>query len=281
MKKFLMALSLILVATGVDAQIKAPQPSPSAKVMQTVGLTDVTLEYSRPAMRGRDIFGGLVPFDKVWRTGANANSTISFSDDVQFNGVNVPAGTYAVYTIPGKKEWEVMLYSATDNWGTPEKWNDAMVVASAKVEPVKLKNKVESWTMGINELEMDGAHLQMMWDDTMVAVPFSVPTAAKTQASIEQVMSGPSANDYYSAATFYLDTKQDLKKAHDWISMAVEMRPEAFWMYRKKSLIEAEMGKKSDAIASAKKSLELAQKAGNADYVKLNMDSLKEWGAKM
>ncbi len=276
-----MALSLILVATGVDAQIKAPQPSPSAKVMQTVGLTDVTLEYSRPAMRGRDIFGGLVPFDKVWRTGANANSTISFSDDVQFNGVNVPAGTYAVYTIPGKKEWEVMLYSATDNWGTPEKWNDAMVVASAKVEPVKLKNKVESWTMGINELEMDGAHLQMMWDDTMVAVPFSVPTAAKTQASIEQVMSGPSANDYYSAATFYLDTKQDLKKAHDWISMAVEMRPEAFWMYRKKSLIEAEMGKKSDAIASAKKSLELAQKAGNADYVKLNMDSLKEWGAKM
>jgi hypothetical protein len=281
MKKLIVVLSLMLVATTVKAQIDAPQPSPSAKAMQTVGLTEVTLEYSRPAKRGRDIFGELVPFDKLWRTGANSNSMITFSDDVKFAGTDVEAGTYAVYTKPGKKEWTVMLYNDTSNWGNPRTWDEDKVVATATVETKKLKNEVESWTMAINEVSMEGAHLQMMWDETLVAVPFSVPTAAKTQASIDKVMAGPSADDYYSAATFYLDANKNLQQAHEWISEAVEGRPEAYWMHRKKSLIEAKMGNKSAAIASAKTSLTLAEDAKNMDYVKLNTDSLKEWGVKM
>jgi hypothetical protein len=281
MKKLIVVLSLMLVATTVKAQIDAPQPSPSAKAMQTVGLTEVTLEYSRPAKRGRDIFGELVPFDKLWRTGANSNSMITFSDDVKFAGTDVEAGTYAVYTKPGKKEWTVMLYNDTSNWGNPRTWDEDKVVATATVETKKLKNEVESWTMAINEVSMEGAHLQMMWDETLVAVPFSVPTAAKTQASIDKVMAGPSADDYYSAATFYLDANKNLQQAHEWISEALEARPEAYWMHRKKSLIEAKMGNKSAAIASAKTSLTLAEEAKNMDYVKLNTDSLKEWGVKM
>ncbi|AGC77754.1 Protein of unknown function (DUF2911) [Nonlabens dokdonensis] len=281
MKKLLFSLCLLFIASTAVAQIEAPQPSPKAKSMQTVGLTEVTLEYSRPAMRDREIFGNLVPFGKLWRTGANQNSMITFSDDVKFAGTNVEAGTYAVYTKPGKKEWTVMLYNDTSNWGNPAKWDDSKVVATATVETNKLKNPVESWTMAINELTMDGAHLQMMWDETMVAVPFTVPTASKTQASIDKVMAGPSANDYYSAATFYLDANKDLEKAHMWISKAVEARPDAFWMHRRKSLIEAKMGNTTAAIATAKQSLELAQKAGNMDYVKLNKDSLKELGVKM
>jgi len=281
MKKLIVVLSLMLVATTVKAQIDAPQPSPSAKAMQTVGLTEVTLEYSRPAKRGRDIFGELVPFDKLWRTGANSNSMITFSDDVKFAGTDVEAGTYAVYTKPGKKEWTVMLYNDTSNWGNPRTWDEDKVVATATVETKKLKNEVESWTMAINEVSMEGAHLQMMWDETLVAVPFSVPTAAKTQASIDKVMAGPSADDYYSAATFYLDANKNLQQAHEWISEAVEGRPEAYWMHRKKSLIEAKMGNRSAAIASAKTSLTLAEDAKNMDYVKLNTDSLKEWGVKM
>ncbi|AUC79617.1 dihydrolipoamide dehydrogenase [Nonlabens sp. MB-3u-79] len=281
MKKLIIVLSLMFVATSVAAQIDAPQPSPSAKAMQTVGLTEVTLEYSRPAKRGRAIFGELVPFDKLWRTGANSNSMITFSDDVKFAGTDVKAGTYAVYTKPGKNEWIVMLYNDTSNWGNPRTWDENKVVASAKVETKKLKNEVESWTMAINEVTMEGAHLQMMWEETLVAVPFTVPTAAKTQASIDKVMAGPSADDYYSAATFYLDANKNLQQAHEWISEAVEARPEAYWMHRKKSLIEAKMGNKSAAIASAKISLTLAEEAKNMDYVKLNTDSLKEWGAKM
>ena len=281
MKKLIVVLSLMLVASTAMAQIEAPQPSPSAKAMQTVGLTEVTLEYSRPAKRGRDIFGELVPFDKLWRTGANANSMITFSDDVKFAGTDVKAGTYAVYTKPGKKEWTVMLYNDTSNWGNPRAWDEDKVVATATVETKKLKNEVESWTMAINEVTMEGAHLQMMWDETLVAVPFTVPTAAKTQASIDKVMAGPSADDYYAAATFYLDANKNLQQAHEWISEAVEARPEAYWMHRKKALIEAKMGNKSAAIASAKTSLTLAEEAKNMDYVKLNTDSLKEWGVKM
>jgi hypothetical protein len=281
MKKLIVVLSLMLVATTAMAQIEAPQPSPSAKAMQTVGLTEVTLEYSRPAKRGRAIFGELVPFDKLWRTGANSNSMITFSDDVKFAGTDVKAGTYAVYTKPGKKEWTVMLYNDTSNWGNPKTWDENKVVATATVETKKINNEVESWTMAINEVTMEGAHLQMMWEKTLAAVPFSVPTAAKTEASIDKAMAGPSADDYYSAATFYLDANKNLQQAHEWISEAVEARPEAYWMHRKKSLIEAKMGNKSAAIASAKISLTLAEEAKNMDYVKLNADSLKEWGAKM
>ncbi len=280
MKNIILILSLCVSAFTL-AQINAPQPSPSAKVMQTVGLTDVTLEYSRPAMKGREIFGGLVPYDKMWRTGANENAKITFSDNVEFGGTQVKAGTYAVYTKPGKSQWEIVLYSDTNNWGTPEKWEESKVVAKAMVKPMMLNMAQESFTMAINELKMDGAHLEIMWDKTLVAVPFSVPTSEKTMASIEKVMAGPAANDYYAAASFYLDADMNLRKAHEWISKAIELNPEAFWMHTKKSLIEEKMGYKPAAIASAKTALEIAQKRGNADYVKINTDNLKKWGAKM
>jgi len=281
MKYTLIAFMSLFVTTIVAAQIDAPQPSPSAIVKQTVGLTEVTLEYSRPAMRDREIFGNLVPFDKMWRTGANANSTITFSDDVQFAGTDVKAGSYAVFTKPGKKDWKIMLYNDTSNWGTPRNWDDSKVVVTATVPVNKLKNAQESFTMAINELTMDSAHLQIMWENTMVAIPFTVPTETKTQASIDKVMAGPGANDYYQAASFYLDAGKDLEKAHDWITKATEMNPKAFWMFRKKSLIEAKMGNTTAAITTAKQSLEKAKAAGNDDYVKMNMDSLKEWGVKM
>lgn len=280
MKNLLLILSLCLSAFTL-AQMEAPQPSPSAQVMQTVGLTDVTLEYARPAMKGRDIFGSLVPYDKMWRTGANENAKITFSDDVKFGETNVKAGTYAVYTKPGKSQWEIMLYSDTGNWGLPGNWDDSKVVAKVMAKPSMLNRSQESFTMAINEVTMDGAHLQMMWDKTLVAVPFTVPTAAKTLANIDKAMAGPGANDYYAAASFYVDANMDMKKAHDWISKAVDMRPEAFWMHTKKSLIEEKMGDKKAAIASAKKAMTIAKENDNADYVKINTDNLKKWGAKM
>lgn len=282
MKKILFILSLCLSATAI-AQISAPQPSPSAKVTQTVGLTDVTLEYSRPAMNGRDIFGGLVPYEKVWRTGANANTKITFSDDVIFGEREVQAGTYALYTMPGESEWMVMLYADTENWGVPGEWDDSKIVAKVMVKSVKTKVAQESFTIAINELKMDGAHLQIMWDNTLVAVPFEVPTMDKTMASIKKVMDSGKAevNDFYQAASFYLEANKDLKQAHEWITKAVEMKPDAFWMHTKKSLIEEKLGDKNAAITTAKAALAVAKEAGNADYVKINMDNLKRWGVKM
>lgn len=268
-----------LFALNTSAQIETPQPSPFAKVEQKVGLTDVTLEYSRPAVRGREIFGSLVPFGEVWRTGANANTKITFSDDIEIDGKKLVKGTYAIYTVPNKDSWEVMFYTDATNWGTPQKWDDSKVAlkASAKVETLPFS--MESFGVFVNDIKNDGATLDFSWDKTMVRLPFTVPTESKTMASIEKVMNGPGAGDYYAAASYYQESGKDLKKAHEWIMKATALQEDAFWMWRKRSLIEAELGMKKEAISSAQKSMQLAEKANNADYVKMNKDSLKEWGA--
>ena len=268
-----------LFALNISAQIEAPQPSPFAKVEQKVGLTDVTLEYSRPAMRGREIFGGLVPFGEVWRTGANANTKITFSDDVEIDGNKLAKGTYAIYTVPNKESWEVIFYSDATNWGNPQEWDDAKVALKAMAKVRKADTAMESFGIFVNNLKNDGADLDFMWNKTVATLAFNVPTDAKTTASIEKVMSGPGAADYYAAASYYQESGKDLKKAHEWIMKATAMQEKAFWMWRKRSLIEAELGMKKEAIASAQKSMALAEEANNMDYVKMNKASLKEWGA--
>ena len=280
MKKIFLFICAGFLSYTNYAQVQAPQPSPAARIEQKVGLTDVTIEYSRPGMRGREIFGSLVPYGQVWRTGANSNTTITFSDNITINGRELPDGTYALYTIPNENEWEVIFYEDSNNWGTPQEWNEDKVALKASAQVQELPFNMETFTIMIDELKNDSAVLNIIWENTAVMLPFSVPTDAKTMASIERVMNGPSAGDYFTAATYYHDEKKDLKKAYEWIAKAVEMgNPDAYWVLRRKSLIEADMGKKQDAIATARKSLTAAEKAGNQDYVKLNRDSLKEWGA--
>lgn len=279
MKKILLFLCAGIMTTGVSAQIEAPQPSPSAKIEQKVGLTDVTLEYSRPAVRDREIFGNLVPFGEVWRTGANANSKITFSDDVEIDGKKLAKGTYAIYTIPNKDSWDVMFYTDANNWGNPEKWDESKVALKAKAKVETMPFSMESFGIFVNEISNDAAVLDFVWANTAAALAFKVPTDVKTMASIEKVMNGPNATDFYSAASFYQDSGKDLKKAHEWIKKATAMQEDAFWMWRKRSLIEASLGMKKEAISSAQKSLQLAEKANNKDYAKMNKASLKEWGA--
>lgn len=277
MKKNL-TLLLLFCATVLVAQVQAPAPSPFGKIEQKVGLTDVTVEYSRPGMRGREIFGDLVPFGKVWRTGANANTIIKFSDDVKIEGKDLKKGAYSVYTIPNENSWEVIFYSDTSNWGVPQNWDESKVALRATADVEELPFDVESFTILIQSVKDDGAVLEFVWDNSLVTLPFSVPTEMKTMASIEKTMNGPSANDYFAAATYYHDSGKDLEKAYQWVSKAIEMTgDQAFWMLRRKSLIEADMGKKKEAIATAKKSLASAEKANNADYVKMNKESIAEW----
>jgi hypothetical protein len=278
MKKLLM-VCFLAVGISVQAQIETPQPSPSAKVMQTVGLTEVTIEYSRPAMRGRKIFGDLVPFDQLWRTGANANTKITFSDDVTIGGSAVKAGTYAIFTKPSAKTWEVILYSDTSNWGTPRSWDDSKVVAKAVAPVNMMPYNTESFTIGVANISSSGADLEFSWEKTYVVVPFVVPTDKKATASIEKMMAGPQAGDYFAAARYFLDAEKDMSKAKMWIDKAIEMTSDQprFWYLRQQSLIYAKMGKKAEAIAIAKQSLALAEKAGNKDYVKMNKDSINEW----
>lgn len=264
------------------ARVTTPQPSPFSKVEQKVGLTDVTIEFSRPGMRGRKIFGDLVPFGKTWRTGANANTKITFGDDVTIDSKTLKAGTYAIYTVPNKKSWDVMFYSDASNWGTPKEWDDAKVALKTSVNTMNMPMDIESFTITIDDLTNNSASLGILWENTYVGVPFTVPTDAAVMASIEEVMKGePNARAYYSAAVYYKEENKDINQALTWIDKAIEMSKEdpKFWMYRQQSLIHAKAGKKESAIAAAKTSLDLATKAGNADYIKMNNDSLKEWGA--
>src|SRR6187551_2333119 len=177
MKKTLIILAFILAPLITEAQLKTPQASPKATVFQTVGLTDIEIVYSRPAARGRAVFGNLVPFGKVWRTGANENTTISLSDDVVIDGKTLPKGKYSLYTIPKIESWEVIFYSTTNNWGNPEVWNEANVV---------LRKPVESFTIGINNLAADSADLDMAWENSSVSMKFEVPTQKNTLANIER-----------------------------------------------------------------------------------------------
>ena len=282
MKKLFLFLCAGILSHAVSAQIQVPQPSPFTKVEQVVGLTNVTLEYSRPAMRGREIFGNLVPYNERWRTGANANTTIAFDTDVKIAGKTLPAGSYALYTAPKQNEWEVIFYRKTDNWGLPAEWNEAEVALKATAEVMQLPFEMETFTIGIDELQNDSATLHFIWDNTVAVLPFEVPTDELAMASIEKVMeNSPKPNDYFAAASYYHDEEKDLETAYKWIQKAVEVEEPAFYILRRKSLIEADMGKKEEAIKTARASLAAAEKAGNKDYVKMNQDSLKEWGAKM
>lgn len=273
---------LVLGTSAVCAQVKAPAPSPASKITQTVGLTDVIVEYSRPSMKGRKIFGGLVPFGAVWRTGANANTKVTFDDDVVINGDTLKKGTYALYTKPNAENWEVYFYTDTNNWGNPQQWDDSKVAlrTSAKVE--KMTMPVETFTISIDDLTNDSGVLGMLWENTYVGVPFKVPTDAKTMASIDKIMSGPGANDYYGAASYYRKAGKDLKQALIWINKATDMNTDAFWIMHEKAQILAALGDKKGAIEAAKKSMDAAQKSAYAqnikdEYTKMNQDAIAKW----
>ncbi len=284
MKKLLLSAAVLMFVVSINAQVTTPAPSPFSKVEQKVGLTDVTIEYSRPGVKGRTIFGGLEAYGDVWRTGANARTKITFSDDFTVGGKELKAGTYAIFTIPNPKSWDVIFYTEHAGGGAPQTLDESKVAVRLKTDAIGIPFNVETLTIDINNITNSGGTIDIIWEKTYVAVPFSVPTDAKVSASIDKTMNGPGANDYYSSASYFLEEGKDLAKAQKWIDKAISMRKasskdgvEPFWMVRQKSLIHAKMGDKKGAIMAAKRSLELSEKAGNADYIALNKKSLAEW----
>tara|TARA_B100000767_G_scaffold256167_1_gene263027 strand:+ start:259 stop:1071 length:813 start_codon:yes stop_codon:yes gene_type:complete len=268
---------MFLASSISFAQVQTPQPSPSAQLSQTVGLTEVTVKYSRPSKKDRDIFGALVPFGKIWRTGANQNTIISFGDAVTIGDEEIAAGDYAIYTRPGKTTWEVFFYDDTSNWGNPAEWDASKVAASIEVPAVETDD-MQSFEIWISNLHNNGATLNIGWSTTMVSVPFGVPTVAKATASIIKAMKNdPKDRDYYNAAVYYLQEGQDLNQAKVWIAKAIAGNGEAYWYFRQQSLILAGLNDVDGAIAAGKSSLALATKAGNTDYITLNETSLAEW----
>jgi tetratricopeptide (TPR) repeat protein len=279
MKKTLFLLGGLVISLATTAQVKTPQLSPKAEVEQTVGLTKFEVEYSRPSLRDRDLHKDILPIGEAWRFGANKNSTISFDTQINFGGKDVKAGEYAMFAVPGEKEWKITLYSGTDNWGLPEKWENEKVVAEVLV-PVKTnKNSVETFTISFDNLDVNHFDLVVEWGNTMLPIKVKLPTGKLTVASIKETMKGsPSERDYYNAANYYLHANTELNEALKYVNKAIEMNGEApFYYIRNKALILKAMGKDKEAIEAAKLSLEKATAAGSAEYIRKNQESIKEW----
>jgi hypothetical protein len=278
MKKIFFVLTLIIANYATEAQVKTPLASPKSTLTQVVGLTNVEIVYCRPSAKGRYVFNNLVPFGKLWRTGANENTTISFSDDVVIDGKTLPKGKYALYTNPRAESWEIFFYSTTDNWGTPTTWDDSKVVFRANAKSEHLDKFVESFTIDIDNLDNNFAYLVFSWENTITKLKFEVPTQKIALASIDKALAGPTADDYFASAQYLLQSNGDLGKAINYVNKALEIyKDNPFYYFRLKSLIQAKQGDKKGAIETAKISLAGAETANNQDYVKMNKESIAEW----
>ena len=278
MKNFFRPLSmvaLLVLSFTINAQITTPQPSPGASFTQNVGLTEIKVEYSRPSMKGRKIFGGVVPFGELYRLGANSATKFTTTDSITIAGKGLAKGTYVMMAKPGASEWEIIFNKNPAVSVFNYKPEDD--VLSVKVPSQQLPFAIESFTIMVGDITNTTASLDILWENTIVRVPFTNDVDSKVMAQIKQKLDGPTQNDYYAMSTYYFETGKDLKQALDFNNKALEKGEPRFWMLRHKSLIQAKMGDKKGAIASAQKSLALAKEAKNNDYVRMNEASIKEW----
>jgi len=269
MKKILLTLTVLV--SGFDAMsqnIKTPSPSTTQNVKQEFGLSSVELSYSRPGMKGRKIFGDLVPFGQVWRTGANSATTLTFGDDVTIGGKKIPAGKYGLLTIPGASEWTIIITKQLDVT-SPSAYKADQDVVRTTAKVVTLPFSVESFMIIFTNMKPSSMVLEMVWDNVEVDLPITTDVDAKVMAQINDAMNQDN-KPYGQAAQYYMDNGKDLNQALAWYDKATAQQPDAFWLFYQKANCQAKLGKKTDAVASANKSIELAKAAGNSDYVTLN-----------
>lgn len=274
MKKLFLSICCISAAMFTNAQFKMPAPSPTQTIKQDFALGTIELVYSRPSVKGRKIFGDLVPFDKVWRTGANSATLIKFTDQVEINGKKIDTGSYALYTVPSEDMWEVVLNKGVSNWGT-NGYTESDDVVRFKVPVMKIKPGLETFTMQFADVKPESCELHIMWDNTAVAVPIKAVIKERMRASLEKSMM-TDKKPYWNAAQFYYEYDKNNAKALENIKSAVVANPKAYWMWLYKARIEKEMGDKTASMASSQQSLELAKADKNDDYVKMNEEMQKK-----
>lgn len=270
----LLALTASL-STEMQAQgLKMPQASTAQTITQNFGLGKITLNYSRPNVKGRKIFGAMEPYGAVWRTGANSATLISFTEAVKIDGKEIPAGDYGLFTIPGKSEWTVILNKGAKQWGAYE-YKEAEDVLRIQVKPATLKDKVETFTMQFTDVYPTTAKLQLMWENTAISIPLSTDIDAKVMASIDEAMKGDK-KPYFQAAQYYFENGKDLNKALEWANAAEAENDKAPWIKLWKGRIQLKMGDKAGAAKTAAAGLQLATETKNQEYVRLHTALLAE-----
>lgn len=282
MKHLLVASSLLLAgalggtrafsAEAAAPALEFPAPSPAATLKQRVGITDIEITYARPGMKGRRVFGGLVPYGKIWRTGANTATKVSFSTPVKLNGAAIAAGTYELFTIPGEQEWTIIIHQHKSQWGAYayDQKND---VARVTARPLKLATPVETLAIGLSDLRDSSATLYLAWENTRVPVKLEIDTVGLLRPRVEAAMKADGKKPYFQAAMFYFDSNLDLSQALAWMNAGLAEQPEAFWMIYRKGLLLEKLGDKAGAKAAAEQSLALAAKRTGEireEYTRLN-----------
>jgi hypothetical protein len=249
------------MSTPAYSQFKAPALSPTAKISQDFSLSSIEVSYSRPSMRGRKIFGDVIPYNRVWRTGANAPTKVKFNEEVDFAGVRVKPGEYSLYTIPGKEKWTIVLNTGTSTW-TANGYSKEDDVARISVRPDFTPTEVQTFTINISDITLSTCKLEMTWERTKIAIPITARNNETVETSIDKAINHPQV-PYFQAANYYFETNQKLELARNYVNKAVEADPKAFYAWYLKARIDKKLGNYEDAVMAAKKSMEMAK--GNAN----------------
>jgi tetratricopeptide (TPR) repeat protein len=269
-------LAFALVASSICAQaqnIKMPAPSPAQTIKQEFGIGSIELSYSRPGLKGRTIGKDIAPFGKVWRTGANQATTLTFSDEVTINGTKLPAGKYGLLSIPDQNNWTLIITKQLDVT-SPAAYKQESDVVRVNARPVTLSTPVETFTIQFANIKPNSTDIQLMWGNHLVSLPVSMDVETSVMKQIDNAMNRDS-RPYFQAAMYYMETGKDMNQALSWFDKAVEQQPKAFWIHHQRANALAKLGKKEDARTAANLSMQLARDAKNDDYVKLNEDLIK------
>lgn len=271
MKNLLSALVIgSVLTTSAQSQVKMPQASPTQTIKQDFGMGEIELTYSRPSLKGRKVFGDnteLAPLGKMWRTGANGATKIKFTDKVTIGGKAIDTGTYVLYTIPNKGQWEIILNKGLTNWGT-DGYTDSLDVVRCKVMAKSIYDYTETFSMQFGKLRSDSCELTMNWGFVSVSIPITTNIKDRLRRQIEEALKGDK-KPYQQAANFYYEWDKNLPKALENIKLAIAGNPKAFWMYLTQAKIQRDMGDKEGARSSAEKTIEIATAEKNDDYVKM------------
>jgi hypothetical protein len=276
LKKINTTLLVLAMActTQVHAQLKVPQPSPSQTVTQAFGIGEIKIEYSRPSVKGRVIFGDLVPYNAIWRTGANQSTKLTFTDEVTIGGKALASGTYALYSMPTATEWDMMIYKDLTLGGNVSEYKAENEVLRFKVKPVAINDKMEMFTIGVNNITPTTCSIDLVWDKLKVSIPVTTDIDEKVMKQIDKEMGDK--RPYLSAANYYYDNNKDMNKALEWANKAVEANPKAYWALHTKAKIQVKLKDYKGAIKTAETSLSLAKEEQDGSYVKMNENLIAE-----
>ena len=278
MKKltFIICFSIVSV---LSAQVNHPKASPLSITAQEVGLTSIKVEYSRPAVRGRKIFGGLVPYGRIWRVGANASTKITFENDVTIMGNVLEKGTYALYAFPEAEEWDIVFHENLTHWGDGRKnYNPNEDVLRIKLVPGETKSFQENFLITFDKIQYNGLNLLLRWANTEIRIPIKIDTGSLMEIEIvKQLKDNPTAQTYYEAARYYQEQHIKYGTALEYLKKAIELGGDTYYFHRVKSLVEAALGDFKTAISSAHKSMELAALQDKDEFVRMNEKNIAKW----